>query len=169
MADETTQADGTAVTAGAEPHGDAQEPERPQVDWKAKYEQAVAESRKWEERSKANRRQADQLKGEADAARTDADRLKELEARVEGYETVERRRALVAKVSADKGLPADVVAALAGDDEETLGKAADTVAKAMGDARARASVAEQSAHDAVPHGRRSNAQDFAHAMHEAGF
>lgn len=31
---------------------DAQEP--PAVDWQAKYEQAVAQSRKWEERSKAN-------------------------------------------------------------------------------------------------------------------
>ena len=29
-------------------------PAPPAVDWQAKYEQAVAQSRKWEERSKAN-------------------------------------------------------------------------------------------------------------------
>ncbi|MFR0556648.1 heavy metal transporter [Pseudoscardovia radai] len=129
MADETTQTDGTAVTAGAEPHGDAQEPERPQVDWKAKYEQAVAESRKWEERSKANRRQADQLKGEAVAAKTDADRLKELEAKVAEYETAEQRDAWVKAAAAKYAIPTDILSLVSADSEEAMMDAAKTIGR----------------------------------------
>lgn len=45
-------------------------PAPPAVDWQAKYEQAVAQSRKWEERSKAN---ADKAKAYDALARQQAD------------------------------------------------------------------------------------------------
>ena len=35
------------------------EPQGAEVDWEAKYKEAVAQSRKWEERAKANKDKAD--------------------------------------------------------------------------------------------------------------
>ena len=67
-----------------EPHGD-------EPDYKALYEKTLAESRKWEERSKANKKQLDALAAkdggeDVDARLTElSDKLKELEAERDKY------------------------------------------------------------------------------------
>ena len=53
---------------------------QPERDYKALYEKAVAESRKWESRSKANMKELGELKKQPAADRTVEDRLAALEA-----------------------------------------------------------------------------------------
>lgn len=98
-----------------EPHG---------TDWKA-------ESRKWEERSKANRAeleavrsQLDELRGEQ-AKRSDAaERAAKAEAEVERMRAELERSALVSRVAESRGVPASL---LHGDDEAELEASADAL------------------------------------------
>ena len=98
-----------------EPHG---------TDWKA-------ESRKWEERSKANRAELDALKAQLDevtakqAEQADAaDRAAKAEAEVERMRVEIERRDTVSRVSEAKGVPASL---LHGADEGELSASADAV------------------------------------------
>lgn len=60
-------------------------------DWKTKYEETIAESRKWEQRAKENKSAAEKLAELEEASKTaeqkQAERLAELESQVSEYKT----------------------------------------------------------------------------------
>ena len=115
---------------GAEPHGtDTTGEER---DWKAEYEKVLAQSRKWEQRSKDNAAKAKELDELKAATQTDAERLadaqkraEEAEAKVKAYEAKAERAGIVAEVAAAKGVDADWLSRMAGDDRESIEANAD--------------------------------------------
>lgn len=94
----------------------AQEPEET-TDWKAKYEEAIKHSRKWEDRSKANKDAATKLEELENENAEKAKKLEELEKYKAEMEHKTEREQLLAKVSNDTGIPADLIA---GDTEEEM-------------------------------------------------
>lgn len=112
------------------PHGpEAKEPER---DWRAEYEKAVAQSRKWEDRAKANKAKADKADQMEEASRSDAEKLADAvaraeraEAKVKEYETRAERDAIVAEVADAKGIDRELLARMNGDDRESVEANAD--------------------------------------------
>ena len=129
MADATQGAQPTEPT-GAEPHGAKQaEPER---DWKAEYEKAVAQSRKWEQRSKDNAAAAKELDemrkqsmSDAERAESEKARADKAEAKLAEYERERERAVIVAEVAAAKGVDAEWLGRMAGDDRESIEANAD--------------------------------------------
>lgn len=105
-----------------EPHGN-DEP-----DYKALYEKAVAESRKWEKRSKDNAEKAKKLDELTAGEESLEDRIAKLEADKKRLEDEKARAAIVAKVAEETGLSEKIVAALNGTDEQTLKEQAAEVA-----------------------------------------
>lgn len=103
----------------AEPAAEAPQPA--EVDYKAKYEEAIANSRKWEGRAKENSTAAARLAEIEDAAKTEAEktaeRLAALEAENNSYKTREQVAAWKAEVAEATGVP---VAALAGSTKEAI-------------------------------------------------
>lgn len=93
----------------------------PQVDWEAKYREAVSHSREWEKRAKDNKAAADELQqlresrmSEAQKAQAKADRLqKELDA----LKAAQQATAWRAQVADETGLPA---ALIVGDSLESM-------------------------------------------------
>lgn len=102
--------------APADPAAPAQE-----TDWKTKYEETIAESRKWESQSKANKTAADELTALKAAQMTETEksaaRLAELETENQGYKTSAQVATWKADVSKETGVP---VAALAGSSLEDI-------------------------------------------------
>lgn len=97
-------------------------------DYKALYEQLKADSRKWEERAKANKAKADkfdQLAGDGDDIEQ---RIAALESENQAMKDAEARHALVAKVAASVGLSESLVETLNGTDEDALTKQAKAIA-----------------------------------------
>ena len=99
---------------GQEPHGE------PETDYKALYEKTLAESRKWEKRSKDNAEKAKRFDELTAGEQSVEDRLAKLEAENKRLHDEKARAALVSKVAADTGLPESVVAAFNGADEDAL-------------------------------------------------
>lgn len=97
-------------------------------DYKALYEQWKSESRKWEERAKANKDKADKWDAAAGGEESLEARLSKLEAENRAMKDAERRHALVAKVASETGLAESLVSTLNGADEETLLAQAKSVA-----------------------------------------
>lgn len=97
-------------------------------DYKAMYEASVKESRKWEERAKANKDKAD--KWDAASAGSDSieDRIAALESENKQMKDATARHALVAKVAAATGLSEALVESLNGADEEALTAQAKAIA-----------------------------------------
>lgn len=132
MADATQGAQPTEPT-GAEPHGtDTTGEER---DWKAEYEKVLAQSRKWEQRSKDNAAKAKELDELKAATQTDAERLadaqkraEEAEAKVKAYEAKAERAGIVAEVAAAKGVDAEWLGRMVGDDRKAIEANADYIA-----------------------------------------
>ena len=140
MADGQTAEGGAQQAEGGEPQGTAE------TDYKALYEaekeakeKAVAESRKWEGRSKANK--AASAKAEKTAEERIADlesklsekeraeeRIADLESKLSEKERAEERAKLAAKVAQEKGVPADLIV---GDDEESMAEWADKMLAAF--------------------------------------
>ncbi len=121
MAEETTAAENDEATGtdGAEP---------PEKDYKALYEKTLAESRKWESRSKANAKELEAIKSKPVADRTVEDRLAALEAENESLKANAARTALVDNVAKATGLDRAIVAALNGADEDALTEQANAIA-----------------------------------------
>lgn len=118
MAEETN----AEPTAGTEPT----EGEAP--DYKALYEAAKANSRKWEKQAKANKGAASAL-DEANQAKKSADeKIAELEKRLDAKEKAEKRAKTAAKVAQEKGVPADLIV---GEDEESMAAWADKMLAAF--------------------------------------
>ena len=96
MADESRQ-EATEVEE-QEPHG-TEEP----IDWEARYKEAVAQSRKWEERAKANKERAD----EWDAA---TKRAESAEAELGKLRESAQHDADAKEVAKETGVPAHLLA-----------------------------------------------------------
>lgn len=108
--------DAPAPEGGDGTSDDADEP----VDWEAKYKDAIKHSRTWEERAKANKKDADANRQAAeeleklkesqlsDAERT-AKRISELEAENQRYKTERQHAEWANKVSEETGIPANLL------------------------------------------------------------
>jgi len=117
-----------APSPPATPAAPAQEP-----DWKAKYEETIAESRKWETRSKENAEAAKRLAEIEESAKTEAqkqaDALAAAQAKVKEYETREQIATWKAEVAEVTGVPA---VALAGSTKEEIEAHAATLKPLIG-------------------------------------
>lgn len=140
----------TTEPTGAEPHGT--EPTEPERDWKAEYEKVLAQSRKWEQRSKDNAAAAKELEALKDASKTDAEKLADAnkradkaEQRLAEYERAAERAAIVAEVAANKGVDAEWLGRMAGDDREAIEANADYIASKLSGAPIYPSVADNGA------------------------
>lgn len=123
MAQETTPAETDPIDSAQGGETD------PAPDYKALYENALKESRKWESRSKANLKELDELK--AAAAETDPtveERLSALESENAALKASAARSALVDSVAKATGLDRSIVATLNGEDEDALTEQAKAVA-----------------------------------------
>lgn len=136
MAEETTSTATTAVEeAATEPQGDAAGAE----DWKARYDELLKQTRKHEDRAKANYAKAKAYDEAVKRAEEADGKLAELAEKAAGAEAelaalrAERERAdAVAEVSKSSGLPAEVLALMRGDTREELEATAEGVKAAMG-------------------------------------
>lgn len=131
MADDPTQQTDPTNTDPANPPAtpptnDGADPDS--TDYKALYEKALAESRKWEGRSKANKKELDELKKQPAADRTVEERLAALEAENESLKATASRNKLVDSVAKATGLDRSIVAALNGEDEDVLTEQAQAIA-----------------------------------------
>lgn len=99
-------------------------------DYKAMYEDAVAQSRKWEKRSKENAEKAKRLDEIEQASKSVEDRLAALEAENAKLTQEKVRRQLVDKVAAETGVSRDIVASLNATDEDALTEQAQAIANA---------------------------------------
>lgn len=123
MAQETTPAETDPIDSAQGGETD------PAPDYKALYENALKESRKWESRSKANLKELDELK--AAATKTDPtveERLSALESENASLKASAARSALVDSVAKATGLDRSIVATLNGEDEDALTEQAKAVA-----------------------------------------
>lgn len=121
---------------GTEPHGT--EPTEPERDWKAEYEKVLAQSRKWEQRSKDNAAAAKELDemrkqsmSDAERAESEKARADKAEAKLAEYERAAERAAIVAEVAAAKGVDAEWLGRMAGDDREAIEANADYIASKL--------------------------------------
>ena len=118
---------GAQPTEQAETEAAQPTPAEPERDWKAEYEKALAQSRKWEQRSKANADAAKKLAELEDSTKTDAEKLaeaqkraEEAEAKVAEFERRAERAAIVAEVAAAKGVDAEWLGRMSGDTREEV-------------------------------------------------
>ena len=96
--------------------GDGKTPEATgveEIDYKAKYEEALAHSRKWEARAKENAKSADDLK-------EDTSKIEEANAKLGAAEAEKERARWVATAAKATGVPADVLASFAAESAEDL-------------------------------------------------
>jgi hypothetical protein len=114
-----------AQQAPQEPHGT-----EGGTDYKALYEQTLAESRKWEKRSKANAEKAKAYDELESANKTLEERVGAIEAANKALEGEKARASLVKTVAASTGVSEAIVSTLAGEDEETLTAQAQAIAAA---------------------------------------
>ena len=111
------------VIAEESPHGD-------ETDYKAMYEKAVAESRKWESRSKANAEKAKRYDELESANKTLEERVSSIEAANRALEDEKARSALVKQVAKATGVPESIVSTLSATDEESMTAQAAAIAEA---------------------------------------
>lgn len=106
-----------------EPHGSDQ------TDYKALYEQTLAESRKWEKRSKDNADKAKKYDELESANQTLEERVASIEAANKALENEKERARLVKSVAKSTGVPEAIVSALSGTDEDSLTAQAKSIAE----------------------------------------
>lgn len=115
---EPTANEPTEPTIEPEPKPQGQQPEPQGTDWKA-------EARKWEERAKANKAKADKWDEQEEASKSELEKAREAaqtaQAELDTLRKAKMHSDLVAKVSAETGIPANL---LHGDTEEELGASA---------------------------------------------
>ena len=120
--------------AQADPQQAAADPQQAQggsdgKDYKALYEEAVKESRKWEKRSKDNLAQLNDLKDSKDKPDpTIEERIAALEKENGDLKAASARAKLVDSVAKATGLDRAIVATLSGADEESLTEQAEAIA-----------------------------------------
>ena len=138
-------------------------------DYKAMYEQAISESRKWESRSKANAEKAKKYDELESAKKTLEERVASIEAANKALEDEKERAELVKLVSASTGVPESIVSTLSATDEESMTAQANAIAenyKIPGGAPT-APEAGKFQRDAAP--EKSAKEQFAEVLEIAGF
>lgn len=148
---------------GAQPTEQAAEqaaqaaPAEPERDWKAEYEKVLAQSRKWEQRSKDNAAKAKELDELKAATQTDAEKLADAVKRAESAEQklaeLERaaeRAGIVAEVAAKSGVDAEWLGRMAGDTAEEIQANADFLASKLSGAPIYPSVSDNGGRKAAP-------------------
>lgn len=110
------------VITPEEPHGDDGK------DYKAMYEQAISESRKWESRSKANAEKARKYDEMESANKTLEERVSTIEAANKALESEKARAKLVKDVARATGVPESIVSSLSATDEEAMTAQAQAIA-----------------------------------------
>ena len=98
-------------------------------DYKAMYEQAISESRKWESRSKANAEKAKKYDELESAKKTLEERVSTIEAANKALEDEKERTRLVKSVAEATGVPESIVSTLSATDEETMTAQASAIAE----------------------------------------
>jgi hypothetical protein len=102
-----------------DPAQDTTEPsDQAEIDWQA-------QARKWESRAKANKAAADELAAIKDAAKSDAERQAEAIAKLTAERDQLASVQLKTQIAAAKGLPADAVTLLTGNDQASIEASAD--------------------------------------------
>ena len=101
-----------------------------EIDYKAKYEEALANSRKWEKRSKENADKARQFDQMEQASRSVEERIAALEAENQRLTEEREHRLLVQRVSQASGVPEVIVASLNAADEDSLMEQAQAITSA---------------------------------------
>lgn len=121
---------------GKEPHG--AEPQPAETVSRAEYDKLLAQSRKWEARSKENAAKAKELDELKAATQTDAEKLasatkraEQAEAKVAELERRAERAGIVAEVAAAKGVDAEWLSRMAGDTREEIEANADFVSSKL--------------------------------------
>lgn len=99
-----------------------------EVDWKAKYEEALEHSRKWESRSKANSDAAQKLTEIEEAQKTEQQRLTDRLKAAEDALLAKESEAARLSVIASKGIPVDYHDLVRGSTQEELEASAAKVA-----------------------------------------
>ena len=132
MANQSATEPAQGTEPGQEPTNGTEPGQEPgggtQPDYKALYEAAKANSRKWEKQAKANKDAAAAL-GEANQAKKTAEeQIAELTKRLDDKEKAEQRATVAAKVAKEKGVPAELIV---GDDEESMADWADKMLAAF--------------------------------------
>lgn len=140
---------------GTEPHGT--EPTEPEKDWKAEYEKVLAQSRKWEQRSKDNAAAAKELDemrkqsmSDAERAESEKARADKAEAKLAEYERERERAAIVAEVAAAKGVDAEWLGRMVGDDRKAIEANAEYIATKLSGAPIYPSVPDNGHSKAAP-------------------
>ena len=100
------------------------------VDYKAKYEEALANSRKWEKRSKENAEKARQFDQMEQTSKSVEERIAALEAENQRLTEEREHRLLVQRVSQASGVPEAIVANLNASDEDSLMEQAQAITSA---------------------------------------
>ena len=98
-------------------------------DYKAMYEQAISESRKWENRSKANAEKAKKYDEMEEAKKTLEERVASIEAANKALSDEKERAKLVKAVAAATGVPESIVSTLSATDEEAMTAQAQAIAE----------------------------------------
>ncbi len=109
MADETK---GNQQGEQGEPNG-AQEP----TDWEAKYNELKKHSREWERKAKANKDDAEKLQQQ----------LADATARADALQAEKDRRQWISEVSAETGVPEDLLEIVSAGDRDELASKADVL------------------------------------------
>lgn len=138
----TVQPSSTGAAAPADPiaaNGGEPGGAGPAEDWKAKYESLLKQSRKNEDRAKANYAKAKAYDDAVKRAEEADGKIGELQGRADKAEAelaalrAERERAsIIEEVAREKGVDASLLARMSGDTAEELGVAADALLAAMG-------------------------------------
>lgn len=151
------------VTDETKPHGEGG------TDYKAMYEQAVKESRKWETRSKENAEKAKKFDELETAKKTLEERVNAIEAANKALEDEKKRAQLVKAVAASTGVSESIVSTLSATDEESLTAQAKAIAEAYKPAGGAPNAPEAGkfAHEVKP--QKTTAEQFAAALENAGF
>lgn len=120
-------AQGTAQAQQEGPHGTEGTDPQPQTVSREEYDKLLAQSRKWEDRAKANAAAAKELDAIRAQSMTDAERLEaaskraeQAEAELAAYRAKAERAGIVAEVAAKAGVDADWLGRMAGDTREEI-------------------------------------------------
>ena len=159
MADENNQAE---VIDNNEPHGE-------EIDYKAMYEQAKAESRKWESRSKANAEKAKKFDELENANKTLEERVASIEAANKALEDEKAHNELVKRVAEATGVPEGIVSALSATDEETMTAQAIAIVENYKTPGGAPKAPEAGMFPKEMASSKTTAQQFADALADAGF
>ena len=139
-------------------------------DYKAMYEQAIAESRKWESRSKANADKAKKYDELESAKKTLEERVSDIESRNKALEDEKARAALVKAGASVTGVPESIVSTLSATDEETMTAQANAIADNYRIPGGAPKTPESGIFpQEIKPQKKTNAQKFADALEQAGF